>query len=532
MKKALLIVAPLTDYEDSQENSGPDFEKNRLVSPIDAITTATILRDRDIKVELFDLGIYGGFREKRDQFSKFAANNKFDFFVLVPPILTFATAADFYGLDFIKIAEKYWGNNSFVKIITGTVPTNYPGKCISKGFYDYEIIGEFDFLVPDLIDSLINGKDMPKNQSLISKENVEDFIDKGNRETPYPRIDVKKLPVPDYNLISKEQKHAYSTISEKGKIRFPEKSSSYRDIMTSRGCTLRCSFCSVAHFRGPTNAYRRKSVKQVINEVKTALDDGIQEIHFFDDLFAENKDQIFEFCNTLQRYNLKFPWFVAQGLNLWFLDYEVLKMMKDCGMYRVIAPFESGSNRVLKKIVGKIHSTTDKHIEVIKACEQLNLELIGMFVIGMPGETRKEIYETVMFAQNNPSIDYSVFSIATPMVGTRLANKVKSGTSNNQTKNLNKIIKRTVLLYETTEFSPLEIGLIRGYDWKKINFSTEERKLKYSKMVGVTVTELDQLIEHSIKTFQTFFPDYEGPKSFIDLFEQGKIISNRSAIVS
>ena len=79
MKKALLIVAPLTDYEDSQENSGPDFEKNRLVSPIDAITTATILRDRDIKVELFDLGIYGGFREKRDQFSKFAANNKFDF---------------------------------------------------------------------------------------------------------------------------------------------------------------------------------------------------------------------------------------------------------------------------------------------------------------------------------------------------------------------------------------------------------------------------------------------------------------------
>ena len=34
---------------------------------------------------------------------------------------------------------------------------------------------------------------MPKNQSLISKENVEDFIDKGNRETPYPRIDVKKL---------------------------------------------------------------------------------------------------------------------------------------------------------------------------------------------------------------------------------------------------------------------------------------------------------------------------------------------------
>ena len=73
MKKALLLVAPLTDYEDSQKNSGPDFEKNRLVSPIDAISTGTILRDRDIKVEIFDLGIYGGFREKRDQLCRCTA---------------------------------------------------------------------------------------------------------------------------------------------------------------------------------------------------------------------------------------------------------------------------------------------------------------------------------------------------------------------------------------------------------------------------------------------------------------------------
>ena len=183
MKKVLLLIAPLTDYPDKEENSGPDFEKTRLVSPIDAITAATILKSQGVDVTLFDLGIFPGFGEKRDEFLHFSKNNSFDFFVLVPPILTFATAADFVGKDFLQMARDNWNPQHFKAIITGTVPTNYPGKCISEGLYDYEIIGEFDFLLADLIQSVINKTSLPKSSGLVCKNNLDAFLNKGNRET-------------------------------------------------------------------------------------------------------------------------------------------------------------------------------------------------------------------------------------------------------------------------------------------------------------------------------------------------------------
>ena len=51
--------------------------------------------------------------------------------------------------------------------------------------------------------------------------------------------------------------------------------------MTSRSCILRCSFCSVAHFRGSKNPYRRKTGEMIVDEIEQALSQGIKEIHFF-----------------------------------------------------------------------------------------------------------------------------------------------------------------------------------------------------------------------------------------------------------
>ena len=86
--------------------------------------------------------------------------------------------------------------------------------------------------------------------------------------------------------------------------------------MTSRSCILRCSFCSVAHFRGSKNPYRRKTGEMIVDEIEQALSQGIKEIHFFDDLFAKSKEEIIEMCEIISKRNIKFDWFVSQGLNL------------------------------------------------------------------------------------------------------------------------------------------------------------------------------------------------------------------------
>jgi radical SAM superfamily enzyme YgiQ (UPF0313 family) len=326
--------------------------------------------------------------------------------------------------------------------------------------------------------------------------------------------------MPAYHILDEAHKRGYTELLEIGKIRYPERSRNYRDIMVSRSCTLRCSFCSVAHLRGPRQKYRRKPLDLVMREIEQALDQGVEEIHFFDELFADQESELIEFADALAKRNLNFPWFVGQGMPLWPVTRDALAALVETGMYRLIAPYESGNDRALRECAGKIYSTVEHHHNVTLWARELDLEIIGLFVIGLPGETRKEILDTLLFTEDHPEIDYSVFSIATPLVGTRLQKRVlKEGQLDDEDK-VNRVIKRTVSLYHTDSFREYEMGVIRAFDWERINFSTPERKKKYARMVGLTTQELDMLIAHSRGVFERFYPGYDGPKSFKELYHQ------------
>jgi radical SAM superfamily enzyme YgiQ (UPF0313 family) len=339
------------------------------------------------------------------------------------------------------------------------------------------------------------------------------------------------LPMPAYHILDETHRLGYTQNLERGKIRYPARSNNYRDIMVARSCTMHCSFCSVAHLRGPKQKYRRMPMERLIMEVEQALDQGVEEIHFFDDLFADNEGELLEFAEALTKKNLKFPWFQAQGLPLWPLTRDALTALVETGMYRIIAPYESGNDRVLRECAGKIHSTVSHHHDATMWAYDLGLEIIGLFVMGMPGETRREILDTVFFAEDHPEIDYSVFSIATPLVGTKLQRSVlRNGQLNDESK-LDKIIKRTVALYRTDSFREYELGVIRAFDWERINFPTLERKKKYAGMVGISMEQLDELIDHSKQVFTRFYPKFEGPYSFKDLFEQPDLYEDAEPII-
>jgi len=508
--KVLLVVPPLVNRDESDiDPTRPDIESYRLVSPVEPTSVAADLIRRGFTVRIFDLGAYMTERSERlaAEFTEFGP----DAVVVVQSIITFATAQDWDGKAVFDIGRA--AVPGLVTVLTGNNATNYPGVAVGAGICDFSIKGEVDFAVGNLLEQL------NRSQPIESLPGLSRRVDGAVVNNPdYPKVDIDSLPMPAYHILDPSQKLQYSKMLEFGKIRFPEKSVNYRDIMTSRSCTLRCSFCSVAHLRGETQKYRRKSLARVVAEIEAALEDGVQEIHFFDDLFAHSEQQIHEFADAIVNRHLRFHWFVAQGMPLWPLTKDAISAMREAGMYRIIAPFESGANRVLKKVVGKVHSTTEHHHDVIQWSQQAGLELIGMFVIGMPGETRDEIYETLKFAEAHPEIDYSVFSIATPMVGTRLMRQVTEQGRLDDQGVINRVIKRTVALYHTDEFSEYELGVIRAFDWDRINFSTVDRQERYASMVGISTQQLQELRDHSHQTFRRFFPDYDGPLTFHDLY--------------
>ncbi|GJL49438.1 MAG: hypothetical protein NPIRA01_06650 [Nitrospirales bacterium] len=489
----------------------PDIESYRLVSPIEPLTVAADLRTRGYQVDLCDLGLYVDSRF--NSFTNELIAFRPDAVVLVQSILTFATAQDWNGSPVFKIAKQNIPN--VVTILSGGHATNYPGHAVRDGICDYSIRGEVDFAVGDLLCALNNAKEPSSIHGVSYHRGTEVEV-----SLDYPSVDLSKLPVPAYEVLTVEQRKGYETILEYGKIRFPEKSVRYRDIMTSRSCPLRCAYCSVAPLRGSKQKYRRKPLELVLDEIEIALDSGIEEIHFFDDLFAESEEQILKFTNELVKRNLRFPWFVAQGIPLWPLSETVIDAMCSTGMYRLICPLESGNDRVLKRIIGKKFSTIAHHHDVLNWARKSDLEIIGMYVVGMPGESREELFDTINFADSHSEIDYSVFSIATPMVGTRLMKQVISSGQLKDTGKINRIIKRTVALYRTEAFSEYELGIIRAFDWDRLNFATLERQTKYASMVGITLEQLTQLRRHAQDTFYSFFPDFEGPFSFKELYSE------------
>ncbi|RMH36196.1 MAG: radical SAM protein [Nitrospirae bacterium] len=510
MKTVLIVVPPLVLQHDTEETSfsRPDIESYRLVTPVEPVSVATDLQLRGFAVSFLDLGIY-----RHERFEKLAFRLKTirpDAVVMVQSILTFATAQDWNGKYVFDLARQE--NPSVVTILTGGHATNYPGEAVKAGICDYSIRGEVDFAVGQLLEALRDGGDLSGIPGLSYRRG-----DEISTTSSYGSVDIAAIPIPDYAVLDQEHRDRYAAVLEFGKIRYPEKSARYRDIMTSRGCPLRCAFCSVAPLRGEKQRYRRKPMERVIREIESALDEGVEEIHFFDDLFAETESQVLDFTNALVKHNLKFHWFVAQGMPLWPLTPTSLAAMKETGMYRLICPFESGNDRVLKRIIGKKYSTVDHHHRVVEWASRLGIELIGMFVVGMPGEMRAEILDTLNFAEHHPQLDYSVFSIATPMVGTRLMKQVMNRQEGFDQEAINRVIKRTVALYHTEEFQPYELGVIRAFDWDRINFGTEERCRKYAQMVGLTLQQLDELRDHAKETFFSFFPNYHGPFSFHEL---------------
>lgn len=514
VKKVLIVIPPLINSDEGNGFSPktPVFERYRLVSPVEPTAVAANLINRGFEVKLFDLGLYTG--DRFDRLTESLATSKPDALVMVQSVLTFSTAQDWDGKRVFDLARTHC--RDIVTVLTGSHATNFPGKAVSEGVCDFSIKGEVDFAVGELLSAVNVQGDLSSLPGLAYRlESGELSVSQD-----YPKVNLADLPLPAYHLLKDEDRVRYAKVLEFGKIRFPEKSCYYRDIMTSRGCIMRCSFCCVTHMRGNTQKYRRKSLEMVVAEIEAALEDGIEEIHFFDDLFARDEKEILELTNEIVRRNLRFHWFVAQGMPLWPLTRNSLEAMKETGMYRIICPLESGNNRVLKEVAGKALSSVEHHHDVLLWAHSLGLEIIGLFVVGMPGEKRYEILDTIKFAEEHPEIDYSVFSIATPMIGTRLIKQVTQRGWLHDTDKINRIIKRTVSLYHTEAFKEYELGVIRAFDWDRINFSTPERQAKYARMVGITFEQLQVQREYAKRTFYRYFPDYDGPLSFKDLYDQ------------
>lgn len=187
----------------------------------------------------------------------------------------------------------------------------------------------------------------------------------------------------------------------------------YLSFYTGRGCPGRCTFCLWPQTIGG-RTYRTRSPESVIDEMRRAkgMFPEVKEFFFDDDTFTAKLERVEEIARGLKKLNI--TWSSSARANV---PEKTLRIMKESGLRCLMVGIESGSDQILRNVKKGI--TTSQARRFVKTCKELRITTHATFVMGLPGETKQSIKETISFAKELDPDTIQV-SIASPYPGTEL----------------------------------------------------------------------------------------------------------------
>ena len=203
------------------------------------------------------------------------------------------------------------------------------------------------------------------------------------------------------------------------------KISSYLTIQ--EGCDKFCHFCVVPYTRGPEYS---RPFQQIINEAKDLVNNGAKEIILLgQNVNAYNSlenNKNYKLSSLIKELN-----YIENLIRIRFTTSHPKDMtddLIDCyGSCEKLMPFlhlpiQSGSNRILK-LMNRKHDT-EYYLSIIKKLKNINenIKISSDFIVGYPGETKKDFEETINLVKKIGFINCYSF-VFSPRPGTPAADK-------------------------------------------------------------------------------------------------------------
>ena len=165
--------------------------------------------------------------------------------------------------------------------------------------------------------------------------------------------------------------------------------------------------------------YRVRSIEHVIAEVKYAREafPDVREIFFDDDTLTDNLPRVEALARELGKLGV--TWSCNAKANV---PRKTLEVLKANGLRLLLVGYESGNQQILHNI--KKGLLVDVARRFTKDCHDLGIVIHGTFILGLPGETRDTIQETLKFAKDIDPHTIQV-SLAAPYPGTFLYKQAK-----------------------------------------------------------------------------------------------------------
>ncbi|MGI5988773.1 MAG: B12-binding domain-containing radical SAM protein [Lachnospiraceae bacterium] len=207
-----------------------------------------------------------------------------------------------------------------------------------------------------------------------------------------PITNLDEVPFPDYSILKTPCEAA--------------------NVISTRGCPYRCTFCTTSRMFAP---YRQRSVDNVIREIRMYKEMGFKYLNFEDDNFTADKERAKEICRRMIKENLTFKETFFFGRTDMADDEELLQLLHDAHLTRVLIGIES----LNQKALDSIHK--GQNIDNIRragaACEKHGIRLIASIVLGLDDDTKADMDRSIDFAKSINAYQLQP-AVLTPFPGT------------------------------------------------------------------------------------------------------------------
>ena len=310
--------------------------------------------------------------------------------------ITMSATEHFEGIKLLKNIKAF--NPEIFCIVGGYHPVGIPEVLLNEGF-DAVCRTDGEIVMLDVVNGL------PLHQ--IKGISYRDPQTNANIHNPLPdRLpDLDSYPFPARSL----RRYTYQNLFLRDRV--------FDQMMSSRGCHGKCSFCcepymsgSKQRFRSPENIF--KEIEEIYNyHQKKPLRILIGDPHFL-----ANPKRVDRLCDLLLQAKFDITFQVMSRTEPIATNEKLIKKMVEAGMVSWEIGVESYRQSDLNQTGKAIKiETQEKAIQILN---KYGAHAGGTFVIGLPQHTEQDILEIARYAKRI-GLASAAFGIATPFPKTR-----------------------------------------------------------------------------------------------------------------
>ncbi|MBC8415228.1 MAG: B12-binding domain-containing radical SAM protein [Candidatus Cloacimonetes bacterium] len=270
-------------------------------------------------------------------------------------------------------------------------------------YIDFLIRGEGEIAFNKLVRAIINEK-----SEFFEIENLS-YKKEGNliHNPRSKNLELNQIKLPKRNI---RFTYKYYAFGKKADV-----------IETSRGCTMSCNFCCMPFMYGRN--FRKYSIERIIQDIRYAVNNGAELLFFTDDNAFLNIRHMHDVCDAIIENGLNnINYFIQASVHGFASDKSLARKMAKAGFKFVFLGIENISIKDLDFLSKdkKVISETD---QAIKSLQDSGIIVAGGFIVGLPDDTEKNIWDNFHFARKK-KIDAPFFFALTPHYKTEVRQKL------------------------------------------------------------------------------------------------------------